>query len=262
MIWKFSMSDLNAFRKTVLSAKSTTKPGFQAKRFEKESEQRIEPDYARVDIERLKFCIHCGFPIEEGNCFCTECGAKIAEETEKAEKETDSVENITEKNTTQQSLKISADRMASIKETELVKSGKVADEFKKRKTELLQQQEEIENQKRELKNRETELLYGNYAYTYHQGTMYLSIENIIGSKVSATIKTDFLNVNSGYAIEKYSGTFIDNRLELYLTNADLYPSPGRIIYKSYSFSGTFSDNKIPGELKGQHDPMSVVFEKI
>lgn len=240
------MSDLNVFRKSILSAKSTAKPEFQAKKFEKESEQRIGANHIRIDIEKPKFCIYCGFPLEDDNEFCTECGAKITEETEKAEKETDSVENITEKNTAQQSLKISADRMASIKETELVKSGNAADEFK--------------NRKRELKKRETELLLGNYVYTYHKGTMYLSIENIIGSKVSATIKMDFLS--GSYAIENYSGTFIDNRLELYLTNAELYPSPGWIIYKSYSFSGTFSDNKISGELKGQHKPLSIVFVKV
>lgn len=258
------MSDLNVFRKTVLSAKSAAKPEFQAKQSEKETERkRIEANHTRIEIEKPRFCIYCGFPLEDDNEFCTECGAKITEETEEteqAEKKTDSLENIVEKNSTQQSLKISADRMASIKENGLLKDGIAKDAFRERKKDLLRQKEEIANQKRELKNRETELLFGNYVYTYYEGTMYLSIENIIGSKVSATIKMDFLS--GSYAIENYSGTFIGNRLELYLTNAELYPITNWIIHKSYSFSGTFSDNKIPGELKGQHKPLSIVFVKV
>lgn len=242
------MSDSNIFKKSILSAKSATKSELQAKKSEKETERkRIEANHTRIDIEKPRFCIYCGFPLEDDNEFCTECGARIEEETEKAEKETDSVENIIEKKSTQQSLKISADRMASIKETELVKSGNAADEFKKRK--------------KELKKQKTELLSGNYVYKYHKGTMYLSIENIIGSKVSATIKAEYSG--GSYAIENYSGTFTDNRLELYLTNAELYSGPRYVIRRSDSFSGTFSDNKISGEFKGQqHKTYSVVFEKI
>lgn len=254
------MSDLNVFRKTVLSAKSEAKQEFQANEPEKETERkRIEPNHTRIDIEKPKFCIHCGFPLEEGNDFCTECGAKI-EKTEEAEKETDSVEKIAEKKSAQQPLKISADRMASIKENRLLKDGIAKDAFRKRKKDLLRQKEEIENQKKELKNQETELLSGNYVYTTSRYTMYLSIENITGSKVSATIKIDFSTGSS--AIENYSGTFIDSRLELYLINAELLPIPGWEILKSYSFSGIFSDNKILAELKGQHEQFSIVFEKI
>ncbi len=253
------MSDLNVFRKTVLSAKSEAKQEFQANEPEKETERkRIEPNNTRIDIEKPKFCIHCGFPLEEGNDFCTECGAKI-EKTEETEKETDSVEKIAEKKSTQQPLKISADRMASIKENRLLKDGIAKDAFRERKKDLLRQKEEIENQKKELKKQETELLSGNYVYKDSKLSITFLIETISGSKILASAR--FIFSEGGYCIEHFSGSIAGDNIELKLIKDELHPSAGTHIQKSTRFSGFFSGDRIIGTFEGEYNPISVVLSK-
>ena len=213
-----------------------------------------------------RFCIDCGSPLELGDVFCSECGSKIEQIESVVEVEVNE-ENIVEKNP----VNISSDRMASILETNKIKSGDFSDEFTKPDLSLLINGIETEEQKSIKQLEEKTKLLGYYIHTNSYMTQYLIIENIQNDNVKASVKTTFSN--GGYSTEFYEGTLSGNELHLHMMDSDLHPpateldfsgnsiKPVRyIIQVSENFDGIIYENTISGMFKGQFNN-SVVFKK-
>lgn len=213
-----------------------------------------------------RFCIDCGSPLELGDVFCSECGSKIEQIESVVEVEVNE-ENIVEKNP----VHISSDRMASILQTNKIKSGDFSDEFTKPDLSLLINGIETEEQKAIKQLEEKAKILGYYIHRNSYMTQYLIIENIQNDNVKAAVKTTFSN--GGYSTEFYEGTLSGNELHLHMVNSDLHPpateldfsensiKPVRyIIQVSENFDGIIYENTISGMFKGQFNN-SVVFKK-
>ena len=120
-----------------------------------------------------RFCIDCGSPLELGDVFCSECGSKIEQIESVVEVEVNE-ENIVEKNP----VHISSDRMASILQTNKIKSGDFSDEFTKPDLSLLINGIETEEQKAIKQLEEKAKILGYYIHRNSYMTQYLIIENI------------------------------------------------------------------------------------
>lgn len=213
-----------------------------------------------------RFCIDCGSPLELGDVFCSECGSKIEQIESVVEVEVNE-ENIVEKNP----VHISSDRMASILQTNKIKSGDFSDEFTKPDLSLLINGIETEEQKAIKQLEEKAKILGYYIHTNLYMTQYLIIENIQNDNVKASVKTTFSN--GGYSTEFYEGTLSGNELRLHMVDSDLHPPPTELkfldngiipvnytICTSEQFDGVIDDEKISGAFKG-HYSKTVVFKK-
>lgn len=211
-----------------------------------------------------KYCIECGSPLELGDVFCSECGSKIQqEEVVSIEKE----ENIIEEKT----VSISSDRMASILQTNKLKTGELSEDFTKPDLSIFTNGIETDEQKAIKQLEEKAKLLGYYVYKNSYMTQYLIIENIENDNVRASVKTTFSN--GGYSTEFYEGTLLGNDLHLEMVGSDLHPPtpdldfsgnsirPIRyVIQTSEHFAGIISKNEITGTFTG-HFSDSVVFRK-
>lgn len=196
---------------------------FEAQQMEVESKQ----DKLRPDTGAPRFCIYCGAPLEDGDVFCCECGSRIETEASKIVP----------------AAEISSDRMASIMETQQIKAGIITDKFRKSK----------------FLERTKTLLPGYYVYEGQYMTQHLSIDEVQGNSVRATVKTNFRNLS--YSTEFYEGSFSDGRLVLHITTSDLHPITGFSIMLSEGFTGEVVENSISGIFTGEFSN-SVVFKKI
>ena len=212
-----------------------------------------------------KFCTNCGHQLEADDLFCDECGTKI-EQVESV-----IIEETKEKNIEKNPVNISSDRMASILETNKIKSGDFSDEFTKPDLSLLINGIETEEQKAKKQLEEKAKLLGYYIHTNSYMTQYLIIENIQNDNVKASVKTTFSN--GGYSAEFYEGTLSGNELHLHMVDSDLHPPPTELkfldngiipvnytIYTSEQFDGVIDGEKISGAFKG-HYSKTVVFKK-
>lgn len=212
-----------------------------------------------------KFCTNCGHQLEADDLFCDECGTKI-EQVESV-----IIEETKEKNIEKNPVNISSDRMASILETNKIKSGDFSDEFTKPDLSLLINGIETEEQKTIKQLEEKNKLLGYYVHKNSYMTQYLIIENIEGKNVFATIRTTF--ENGGYSTEFYQGLLNNNEIHLSMVDSDLHPPPTELkfldngiipvnytIYTSEQFDGIIDDEKISGAFKG-HYSKTVVFKK-
>lgn len=223
--------------------------------------QKRQEEFRQIRNERPKFCIHCGAPLEDEDEFCTECGEKI--ENELAVEET--VEATASSTEIQPAQKIISDRLASIRETALVKSGGVIDEFRKNKIEAEKKNQiSVAESKSALKT-------GYYVHKDSEKTQYLIIESICGCYVTASVKSTFNN--GGYSTEHYTGTINCDNIELSVSETDLHPLPNKrletmtdittvthSIKVSEHFSGTVFENRITGNFSG-HFNQYVTFVK-
>ena len=212
-----------------------------------------------------KFCTNCGHQLEADDLFCDECGTKI-EQVESV-----IIEETKEKSIEKNPVNISSDRMASILETNKIKSGDFSDEFTKPDLSLLINGIETEEQKTIKQLEEKAKILGYYIHTNSYMTQYLIIENIQNDNVKASVKTTFSN--GGYSTEFYEGTLSGNELHLHMVDSDLHPPPTELkfldngiipvnytIYTSEQFDGVIDDEKISGAFKG-HYSKTVVFKK-
>ena len=213
----------------------------------------------------VKFCTNCGHQLEADDLFCDECGTK------NEQVESVIIEETKEKNIEKNPVNISSDRMASILETNKIKSGDFSDEFTKPDLSLLINGIETEEQKSIKQLEEKTKLLGYYIHTNSYMTQYLIIENIQNDNVKASVKTTFSN--GGYSTEFYEGTLSGNELHLHMVDSDLHPPPTELkfldngiipvnytIYTSEQFDGVIDDEKISGAFKG-HYSKTVVFKK-
>ena len=214
-----------------------------------------------VKTERQNFCIHCGSPLEEGNDFCTECGKRI--ENEFVYEEDTEKESVAESRSLSPS-KIASDRMASIKETEQVKSIGGINLFKQAK-EKTKVSKSTEQAKSPLKT-------GWYIHKDKKRTKYLIIESVVGNSVTATVKTLFSD--GSYKTEHYTGSLLGDSLSLRVSKTDLHPLPDErwetqshittvthTILICNNFSGTVSEDKIAGNFSGEFSAFIVFTRK-
>ena len=161
--------------------------------------------------------------------------------------------------------------MASILETNKIKSGDFSDEFTKPDLSLLINGIETEEQKIIKQLEEKAKILGYYIHKNSYMTQYIIIENIQNDNVKASVKTTFSN--GGYSTEFYEGTLSGNELHLHMVDSDLHPPPTELkfldngiipvnytIYTSEQFDGVIDDEKISGAFKG-HYSKTVVFKK-
>lgn len=216
---------------------------FENKIVDSEKNRNVRAEKLRPDTGISRFCIHCGAPLEAGDVFCCECGTKIEN---KAVGE-GCIENY----------RITSDRMASIIETSSIKAGEMIEV--PRKSEFIDGSLNTAINKHTLKNHlEKMLLPGYYVYKGRNMTQYLSIDDVQGNTVRATVKTNFSNLS--YCTEFYEGTFSDGRLVLHITDSDLHPISGLSIMLSEVFTGDVVENSISGKFTGEFSN-SVVFKK-
>lgn len=212
-----------------------------------------------------KFCTNCGHQLEADDLFCDECGTKIEQVESVIIAETE------EKNIEEHPLSISSDRMASILETNKIKSGEIEEEQRKTAISAISIVTETKDVKAKKELEEKAKLLGYYVHKNSYMTQYLIIENIEGKNVFATIRTTF--EKGGYSTEFYQGLLNNNEIHLHLVDSDLHPPPTELkfldngiipvnytIYTSEQFDGVIDDEKISGAFKG-HYSKTVVFKK-
>lgn len=188
------------------------------------------------------FCSNCGSPLESDDVFCSECGAPIDYE----EKE--------EANNNSEAIEISSDRMASITETSKIKSGEISNNFKN----LRLFDKNRETAERAITLTETQnktLKTGFYVYRGNNMTQYLSIDNIQGNFVKASVRTNFSNLS--YSTEFYEGTIIEDKIRLHIVNSDLHPAAGFSIRLSEHFDGTVKEKSISGNFTGEFSSSAI-----
>ena len=212
-----------------------------------------------------KFCTNCGHQLEADDLFCDECGTKI-EQVESV-----IIEETKEKNIEKNPVNISSDRMASILETNKLKSGEIEEEQRQSSISAISIITETNEEKAKKQLEETAKILGYYVHKNSYMTQYLIIENIEGKNVFATIRTTF--ENGGYSTEFYQGLLNNNEIHLSMVDSDLHPPPTELkfldngiipvnytIYTSEQFDGVIDDEKISGAFKG-HYSKTVVFKK-
>ncbi len=213
----------------------------------------------------VRFCTNCGKPLEEGDVFCDECGNKIEQEENSIIIEEDS--QIFE----QKPIEISSDRMASIIQTNKIKSGETDVDFINSTLSTISAVTETKEIKVKKELEELAKLLGYYVYRDSYMTQYLIIEQIDGNNVKASVKTTFSN--GGYSTEFYEGTLSGDKIYLTMYDADLHPPSAEIqftfnipkiinfkIETSEKFNGTINENQISGSFSG-HFCKSLVFKK-
>lgn len=233
----------------------------QAQSQNEDTVKKTQSNSKIVKTERQNFCIHCGSPLEEGNDFCTECGKRI--ENEFVYEEDTEKESVAESRSLSPS-KIASDRMASIKETEQVKSIGGINLFKqaKEKTEVSKSTEQAKSP----------LKTGWYIHKDKKRTKYLIIESVVGNSVTATVKTLFSD--GSYKTEHYTGSLLGDSLSLRVWKTDLHPLPDErwetqshittvthTILICNNFSGTVSEDKIAGNFSGEFSAFIVFTRK-
>lgn len=216
---------------------------FKNKDLDSEKYKSIKLGKLRSDNGTPRFCIHCGAPLEDGDIFCCECGTKI--ENEVIDKDNREIPRI------------SSDRMASIIETSKIKTGEVIEASRKSK-DIDESLNKASNEQVLRKPLEKVLLPGYYVYKGKNMTQYLSIDDVHGNTVKATVKTNFSNLS--YCTELYEGSFSDGRLILHIIASDLHPISGLSIRLSEDFTGDVVENTISGNFTGEFSN-SVVFKK-
>ena len=210
-----------------------------------------------------RFCTNCGSPLEADDLFCSECGSKIEQEENAVTIEED------ESPQEQAPAVISSDRMASILQTNRIKTGEMEDEFRKEHP-LTDTTENALHAKKSSQIGKT-LQLGHYVHKTSSMTQYLIIESVQGNSVKASVKTNF--TRGDYSTESYEGTLSGNDLHLHLVGSDLHPLPderhvsfgsSRTIHYSIKlseqFDGIVSDDTISGSFVGQFSKF-VVFRK-
>lgn len=233
----------------------------QAQSQNEDTVKKTQSNSKIVKTERQNFCIHCGSPLEEGNDFCTECGKRI--ENEFVYEEDTEKESVAESRSLSPS-KIASDRMASIKETEQVKSIGGINLFKQAK-EKTKVSKSTEQAKSPLKT-------GWYIHKDKKRTKYLIIESVVGNSVTATVKTLFSD--GSYKTEHYTGSLLGDSLSLRVSKTDLHPLPDErwetqshittvthTILICNNFSGTVSEDKIAGNFSGEFSAFIVFTRK-
>jgi hypothetical protein len=258
----------------------------QAQSQNEDTVKKTQSNSKIVKTERQNFCIHCGSPLEEGNDFCTECGKRI--ENEFVYEEDTEKESVAESRSLSPS-KIASDRMASIKETEQVKSIGGINLFKqaKEKTEVSKSTEQAKssgginlfNQAKEktevsksTEQAKSPLKTGWYIHKDKKRTKYLIIESVVGNSVTATVKTLFSD--GSYKTEHYTGSLLGDSLSLRVSKTDLHPLPDErwetqshittvthTILICNNFSGTVSEDKIAGNFSGEFSAFIVFTRK-
>lgn len=233
----------------------------QAQSQNEDTVKKTQSNSKIVKTERQNFCIHCGSPLEEGNDFCTECGKRI--ENEFVYEEDTEKESVAESRSLSPS-KITSDRMASIKETEQVKSIGGINLFNqaKEKTEVSKSTEQAKSP----------LKTGWYIHKDKKRTKYLIIESVVGNSVTATVKTLFSD--GSYKTEHYTGSLLGDSLSLRVSKTDLHPLPDErwetqshittvthTILICNNFSGTVSEDKIAGNFSGEFSAFIVFTRK-
>ena len=211
-----------------------------------------------------KFCTNCGHQLEADDLFCDECGTKIEYEEVGVKAEDD-------KQTEEKSVVISSDRMASIIQTNKIKTGESNEILSEHALSTLYSITETNEEKEKKQLEEKAKILGYYVHKNSYMTQYLIIENIEGKNVFATIRTTF--ENGGYSTEFYQGLLNNNEIHLSMVDSDLHPPPTELkfldngiipvnytIYTSEQFDGVIDDEKISGAFKG-HYSKTVVFKK-
>lgn len=235
-----------------------------------EEEKRLFSQRKNQNIlnKQVKFCIHCGSPLEDEDVFCVECGEKIENDYEE-----ESLKKSDEKIVAP---KISSDRMASILSTKVhalsqisaTDAEQVSNESKKIK-EYFDSKEKQSQELREIITEKTPLKLGYYVFKDKEKIQYLIINSITGTTVSASVKTTF--TSGSYSTENYIGTITGSHLTLDICGSDLHPLPDRIrttstsilrvsqtIGIAESFSGTVLNDQISGSFSGEFS-QDVVF---
>ena len=230
----------------------------------KENSQKKDLISSKLQLY-AKFCTNCGHQLEADDLFCDECGTKI-EQVESV-----IIEETKEKNIEKNPVNISSDRMASILETNKIKSGEIEEEQRQSSISAISIITETNEEKAKKQLEEKAKILGYYVHKNSYMTQYLIIENIQNDNVKASVKTTFSN--GGYSTEFYEGTLSGNELRLHMVDSDLHPPPTELkfldngiipvnytIYTSEQFDGVIDDEKISGAFKG-HYSKTVVFKK-
>ena len=219
-----------------------------------------------------RFCTNCGSPLEADDFFCSECGNKI--ELDESTVNVASVAKIEDNGTDNPSSEehasvvISPDRLASILQTNRIKTGEEIDES--RRLHRLPGSLEKIGQVEKAKLKET-AVSGYYVHEDSDMTQYLVIDTIQGNYIKASVKTLF--ANGGYSCEFYEGNLSGDDLHLHIVDSDLHPPPDELVFFSGSaqrihhiinlsenFDGIVNDKKIIGSFAG-HFNKYVVFRK-
>ena len=241
---------------------------FQSQFLEEEKRLFSQRKNQNILNKQVKFCIHCGSPLEDEDVFCVECGEKI---------ENDYEEELLKKSDEKKvAPKISSDRMASILSTKVhalsqisaTDAEQVSNESKKIK-EYFNSKEKESQELREIITEKTPLKLGYYVFKDKEKIQYLIINSITGTTVSASVKTTF--TSGSYSTENYIGTITGSHLTLDICSSDLHPLPDRIrttstsilrvsqtIGIAESFSGTVLNDQISGSFSGEFS-QDVVF---
>lgn len=235
-----------------------------------EEEKRLFSQRKNQNIlnKQVKFCIHCGSPLEDEDVFCVECGEKIENDYEE--------ESLKKSDEKKVAPKISSDRMASILSTKAhalsqisaTDAEQVSNESKKIK-EYFDSKEKQSQELREIITEKTPLKLGYYVFKDKEKILYLIINSITGTTVSASVKT--ICTSGSYGTENYIGTITGSHLTLDLCNSDVHPRPDEIHITSTSisrvshtfligekFSGSVLDDQISGHFSGEYS-QDVVF---
>ena len=210
-----------------------------------------------------RYCTKCGAQLEEDDLFCSECGSKIEQE--------ENAVTIEEGESVQEQAPaiISSDRMASILQTNRIKTGEATDEFRKEHPLTDTTENALHAKKSSQIGKSLQL--GHYVHKTSSMTQYLIIESVQGNSLKASVKTNF--TRGDYSTESYEGTLSGNDLHLHLVGSDLHPLPderhvsfgsSRTIHYSIKlsehFDGIVSDDTISGSFTGQFSKF-VVFRK-
>ena len=199
-----------------------------------------------------RYCTNCGFPLEDEDVFCIECGSK--NQYEESDSTIEKVEYCKEHDTAG----ISPDRMISILETAKLKSGQMSDEFRKKHLSFCDSFFSGKTVKLESMVQKSSLSPSYYVYKDDIMTQYFSIDNVQGCLVKASVKTKFNNLS--YSVEFYEGSIADNILSLHITSSELHPINGISIKLSEELSCLIGEKSIFVNFKGEYSN-SVVFKK-
>ena len=211
-----------------------------------------------------KFCTNCGHQLEADDLFCDECGTKIEYEEVRVKAEDD-------KQTEEKSVVISSDRMASIIQTNKIKTGESNEILSEHALSTLYSITETNEEKLNQQLKKKEKLLGYYVFKDSFMVQYLIIESIHNTNVKASVKTTF--ANGGYSTEFYEGSLLGEELHLHIVDSELHPPPAEMIFSfdipkivnytiqlSEKFDGIITENEISGSFSG-HYCKSLVFKK-
>lgn len=185
-----------------------------------------------TEHKKIRFCQNCGSKLDDRDLFCTECGEKV-----------EIVQNIEQEPKTEEQPKvqISKDRMNAILNAREDLKSTFSDDVKRLTKDNKSSIKELsisQNQKISQNDNRT----GFYIHKDSIKTEYLIIESIEGNSVTGKIRDSFHETN-GYGNEFFSGTIIDNSIEI---NRIQRQNTNCIFIWDLHFSGAISDNTISG----------------